>query len=235
MTSSLEYPNEKVKAKSIIENASDKDNTEQFDVKKEPKEIHPFSVEAIANSYNPTSSGNPTDWKRVCVLEDKNAAKIRPFSSSRERFSLSRNLPLKKFHPEDNDQCRKLHPLNLLQNKIFDRLDQTFPEGRLRLLDDHIHVMGTKPNAFATAKLTCDDGSKLKRRSSGEIDRDKIAQSFLGDAIFASGKKQKVANSDAEMENGRKLTKLRTMNEDFNSVVKFLDRTKNQLHNSGKY
>lgn len=129
------------------------------------KTLHPFSIEAITNFKSPDSPENLLKQKKECRLFYKKKSEKSPGSSPESRFVSE------KSESQGAEKLNKnLHPLDLLQNRILDRLDQTFPEGRLRFLDDHVNITDPAlPNNQLSKATNSVEHNRKRKLSDGKI------------------------------------------------------------------
>ena len=140
---------QKVESKSEQQNSAsncekEKQLIRQEKEKKVPK-VHPFSVEAITKNINPTKKLSEAWHQQESEKVSKKDNQIVSGSlwESSAHFSKAENC-----FP---DKTIQQHPLTLLQSRIIDRLDQTFPHGKLCVFDGSF-----KPNKIEN-RLTVEE------------------------------------------------------------------------------
>ena len=101
--------------------------------------IHPFSVEAITGQ---STQSNDHIYEQVSPIWNQNNYSVELNGQTVDMKTTKLNASNRKLSEETRsclkpeDTIMKPHPLNLLQSRILDRLDQTFPQGKLSFLED---------------------------------------------------------------------------------------------------
>ena len=120
--------------------------------------IHPLSVEAITSHHHQGNNGKAVNRKRTSANfttelhgQDKKLAKESNEVEKDQSYFYSHYCYPKKSCSLQEEPQIKPHPLNLLQTRILDRLDQTFPQGKLCFLEEdgranEKSVTGSKSN-----------------------------------------------------------------------------------------
>ena len=161
----MQYQKEPESSTIDAENVNDdKTKSMKEDKIKSLKKLTSFSVESITRNQQNSESSNHTNRKRNFPRFDRDVtgSDANPTTCpSAENgdpscFFSHYCYPKRNCLQHQDESPIKPHPLNLLQSRILDRLDQTFPHGKLRFLEED-NKEKEKPvtKSFSNVGATC--------------------------------------------------------------------------------
>jgi len=118
--------------------------------------VHPFSVEAITSrhdgydNHSNRKRSNP-NFRNEFYERDEKLPKKSSEDNKYSSYFYSHYCYPKKNCSQHEELQIKPHPLNLLRTRIIDRLDETFPQGKLCFLEDDVKI-GNKSTTAASSK-----------------------------------------------------------------------------------